>query len=87
MLCIGVSLVTTMNVSLPEEMKRWVEDQSKTGRYGNSSEYLRELIRRDQERQARIRHIQKLIDEGLQSGISESTMADLRELARSDAKT
>jgi len=45
-----------MNVSLPEEMKRWVEDQGKTGRFGNSSDYVRQLIRRDQERQAKIAH-------------------------------
>lgn len=76
-----------MNVSLPDEMKRWVEDQSRTGRFSNASEYMRELIRRDQERQARIAHIQKLIDEGWNSGISESTMADLRASARDKAQT
>lgn len=79
--------MTTMNVSLPDEMKRWVEDQSRTGRFSNASEYMRELIRRDQERQARIAHIQKLIDEGWNSGISESTMADLRASARDKAQT
>lgn len=84
--CIGVSVVTTMNVSLPEE-KTLGRRPEQDGRFGNSSEYLRELIRRDQERQARVLHIQKLIDEGLQSGIGESTMADLRQLARSGAKT
>jgi len=75
--------VTTMNVSLPEEMKRWVEDQGKTGRFGNSSDYVRELIRRDQERQAKIAHLQRLIDEGIHSGVSEMSMADLRKSARS----
>lgn len=79
-----VMAVTTMNVSLPEEMKRWVEEQGKTGRFGNSSDYVRELIRRDQERQARIAHLQALIDEGLHSGVSEMSMADLRKAARSN---
>lgn len=71
-----------MNVSLPEAMKRWVEDQSKSGRFSNSSDYVRDLIRRDQERQARIAHLQKMVDEGLGSGISTSTMADIRKAAR-----
>ena len=74
--------MSTMNVSLPEEMKRWVERQTKSGRFGNSSDYVRDLIRRDQERQAKITHLQQLIDEGLESGVTDSTMADIREAAR-----
>jgi len=81
--CDEVIAVTTMNVSLPAEMKRWVENQGKTGRFGNSSDYVRELIRRDQERQAKIAHLQRLIDEGIRSGVSEMSMADLRKSARS----
>ena len=38
----------TMNISLPDPMKSWVEDQAKSGRYANSSDYVRDLIRRDQ---------------------------------------
>lgn len=79
--------MSTMNVSLPEEMKRWVEEQGKTGRFGNSSDYVRELIRRDQERQTKIAHLQRLIDEGVHSGISESSMADLRKSARNKTRT
>lgn len=82
-----VMAVTTMNVSLPEEMKRWVEEQGKTGRFGNSSDYVRELIRRDQERQAKIAHLQRLIDEGIDSGVSEKSMAELRKSARSKIRT
>lgn len=39
-----------MNVSLPESLKAFVDLQVETGGYGTSSEYIRELIRRDQER-------------------------------------
>ena len=60
--------MATMNVSLPDPMKTWVEAQTKGGRYGNASDYVRDLIRRDQERQLSIAEIQKLVDEGLQSG-------------------
>ena len=40
---------TSLNISLPEPLREWIEAQIKRGRYGNASEYLRELIRRDQE--------------------------------------
>lgn len=60
--------MATMNVSLPDPMKNWVETQAKSGRYGNASDYVRDLIRRDQERQSAIAEIQKLVDEGLSSG-------------------
>ena len=41
--------MATMNVSLPEPLKDWIEAQVKTGRYANVSDYVRDLIRRDQE--------------------------------------
>jgi antitoxin ParD1/3/4 len=80
-------VMSTMNVSLPEEMKRWVEQQTRSGRFGNSSDYVRDLIRRDQERQARIAHLQQLINEGLESGTSDKTMADIRKAARNKLST
>jgi antitoxin ParD1/3/4 len=60
--------MATMNVSLPDRMKEWVEAQAKTGRYSNASDYVRDLIRRDQERQQAIAEIQELITEGIESG-------------------
>ncbi|MCC7142213.1 MAG: type II toxin-antitoxin system ParD family antitoxin [Candidatus Eisenbacteria bacterium] len=56
-----------MNVSLPPPMHSWVEAQIAAGRYGNLSEYVRDLIRRDQERQAEER-LERLLLEGLESG-------------------
>ncbi len=60
--------MATMNVSLPDPMKDWVEGQTKTGRYSNASDYVRDLIRRDQERQMAVAELQALVDEGLASG-------------------
>lgn len=60
--------MATMNVSLPDQMKSWVEAQTRDGRFGNASDYVRDLIRRDQARQQSIREIQSLIDEGVGSG-------------------
>lgn len=40
----------TMNISLPDSLKSFVDEQVSQGGYGTSSEYVRELIRKDQER-------------------------------------
>jgi len=63
--------MATMNVSLPDQMKDWVEAQARTGRYSNASDYVRDLIRRDQERQQAIAEIQELVTEGIESGLAE----------------
>lgn len=60
--------MATMNVSLPDQMKAWVERQTEDGRYSNASDYVRDLIRRDQERREAIAEIQALLDEGVASG-------------------
>ena len=62
--------MATMNVSLPDPMKAWVEAQTQDGRYSNASDYVRDLIRRDQDRQQAIVELQQLVDEGLASGLA-----------------
>jgi antitoxin ParD1/3/4 len=57
----------TMSFALPEAMRSYVDERVRSGQYGNTSEYLRELIRRDQEEQAKKR-LRELIEEGLNSG-------------------
>jgi antitoxin ParD1/3/4 len=42
--------MSTMNISLPEALKSFVDEQVNSRGYGTSSEYVRELIRKDQER-------------------------------------
>lgn len=60
--------MATMNVSLPDEMKEWVEARSASGEYANSSDYVRDLIRHDQQRRKAVTELQMLIDEGIASG-------------------
>ena len=74
--------MATMNISLPDAMKRWVEKQAHTERYSNSSDYVRDLIRRDQEKAAKIAYIQALVDEGLKSGKGTRSMKELKAAAR-----
>ena len=79
--------MTTMNVSLPEPMKQWVEKQARSGRYSNASDYVRDLIRRDQDRAAKIAHMQELVMEGMDSGVGSRTMDELLEDARKQIST
>jgi antitoxin ParD1/3/4 len=79
-------VMATMNVSLPDTMKEWVETQARSGRYGNASDYVRDLIRQDQERADKITAMQRLIDEGLASGVTEDTMDDILAEARRQAR-
>lgn len=60
--------MATMNISLPDQMKAYAEAQARDGRFSNVSDYMRDLIRRDQMRQVAVAEIQALIDEGLASG-------------------
>ncbi|MFN8022081.1 MAG: type II toxin-antitoxin system ParD family antitoxin [Acidimicrobiales bacterium] len=55
--------MSTMNVSLPEELRAYVDAQVEDGRYGSTSEYVRELIRRDQDRQ----RLRSLLEDGARS--------------------
>lgn len=70
--------MATMNISLPDPMKQWAESQADTGRYSNVSDYVRDLIRRDQEAKNKIALMQRRVDEARASGISTETMADIR---------
>ena len=53
-----------MNVSLPESMRRYIDKQVREGGYGTSSEYVRELIRKDQAHQ----RLREALMEGIASG-------------------
>ncbi|RMG32373.1 MAG: type II toxin-antitoxin system ParD family antitoxin [Gammaproteobacteria bacterium] len=79
--------MATMNISLPDAMKQWVERQAHSGRYSNASDYVRDLIRRDQDRAAKIAHMQALIDDGIASGTGNSDMNELRSTARKLAQS
>ena len=66
-------------------MKQWAEQQTNTGRYSNTSDYVRDLIRRDQEQAEKIANMQVLVTQGMESGTGKRTMEELREAARKKA--
>jgi len=73
----------TMNISLPDPLKEFVDHQIAEGRYSSVSEYIRELIRADEKRRAEER-LEALLLEGLETEETELTRADLEEV-RKDA--
>lgn len=78
--------MATMNVSLPDAMKRWVEDQVQTGRYGNASDYVRDLVRRDQDRAEARETLQQMVNDALASGRVQMTRDELLARMRSKAR-
>lgn len=69
--------MATMNVSLPDKMKEWVEAQVGSGRYANVSDYVRDLIRREQDRAGVFEEIQAALDEGDASGYRSYSRAEI----------
>ena len=69
-----------MSFALPESMREYIDQRVSAGNYGNTSEYIRDLVRRDQDEQANKR-LRDLIEEGLTSGPGRRrTKADEKEL-------
>jgi antitoxin ParD1/3/4 len=78
-----------MSFALPEELRAYVDERVRSGDYGNTSEYLRELIRRDRSDQA-VQRLRELVADGLASGegrpLTDDLLAELRrEALGSDA--
>lgn len=71
----------TMNISLPDPLKKFVDQQIDQGRYSSVSEYVRELIRADEKRKAQDQLEARLL-EGLNSPDSELTPAEWAAIRR-----
>jgi antitoxin ParD1/3/4 len=71
----------SMNISLPDPLKRFVDAQIAQGRYSSVSEYVRELIRADEKRKAEEKLEAKFL-EGLNRGESELTAADWSDIRK-----
>jgi len=77
--------MASMNISLPDPMRDWVEQQMKSGRYDNASEYMRDLILTDQDRAYNIAAMQRLVDEAMASEDSAKSLSEIRAIARQQA--
>lgn len=71
--------MATLNVSMPDAMRSWIDEQIQAGQYANASDYIRDLIRHDQ------RHrdaLELALIEGERSGISDQSVTDIARNAK-----
>lgn len=78
--------MATMNVSLPDQMKEWIEAQVRSGRYANVSDFVRDLVRDAQDRQAALEEFDRLVVEAEAGGTSPRSAADILAAAREEAR-
>ena len=64
-------------ITITDQMENWVKQQIDSGRYGNDSEYFRDLIRRDQERLDTEIKLSQLLNEAEASGLSQHSVIDI----------
>lgn len=76
--------MATMTVSLPDPMKTWIENRIQSGEYASSSDYVRDLVRKD--RDYRTATLRSLIDEAEASGISPRSLDEIFAEAREKAR-
>ena len=73
-------------ITLTEQQGEWVKTRIASGDYTNDSEYFRDLIRRDQARNAQLEAVRAALIEGEQSGISPRSADDILQAARARLK-
>ena len=61
-------------ITLSDAQDAWIKAQIARGDFTNDSEYIRDLVRRDQEGQAKLSDLRSAIAEGLESGVSERSL-------------
>ena len=65
------------SITVTDRQEQWIRAQVASGEYGNDREYFRDLIRRDQERNAQFRALKEAIQEGLESGVGDKTVKEI----------
>jgi len=73
-------------ITLTDQQDQWIKAQIEGGDFTNDSEYIRDLVRRDQEQNAKFRALKAAIQEGLDSGVSNKTVGDIWEEAETRYK-
>jgi antitoxin ParD1/3/4 len=78
-----LQIAQRMNISLPDSLREYIDEQVGSGGYGTSSEYVRELIRKDQDR----KRLRAMILDGVTSGLAGRADADYFESLRAHVRT
>ena len=70
---------TRKTITLTDKQDQWIKAQIAAGEYTNDSEYIRDLVRRDQEENAKFQALKLAIQESLNSGVSDKSVTDIME--------
>lgn len=73
-------------ITVTEKNEAWINSRVESGDYGNASEYICDLIRKDQATQSQHVKLAALLQEGLNSGFSERSVLDILEGAKASLK-
>ena len=73
-------------ITLTDKQDQWIKTQIAAGGFTNDSEYIRDLVRRDQEQNAQFLALRQAIEEGLDSRISNTTVGEIWEEAEQRSK-
>ena len=65
------------SITFTQQQDNWIKSQIEEGLYTNDSEYIRDLIRKDQESKQRLSELKLAIQEGIDSGVSNRTIEDI----------
>ena len=65
------------SITFTDTLSNWMQSLVSSGEYANESEYVRELVRRDREKNAKLQALREAIDAGLKSGVSSRSVSDL----------
>lgn len=74
-------------ITLSDNQDAWIKAQIARGAFTNDSEYIRDLVRRDQEGQNKLSDLRDAIAEGLASGVSERSIDDIWAAAEERARS
>ena len=64
-------------ITLSDSQDAWIKSQISRGSFTNDSEYIRDLLRRDQSQENHLANLKQMIAEGLESGLSNKSLDDI----------
>lgn len=69
--------MATMNISLPDTLRDWVDSKVSGGAYATASDFMRALVRDQMERETKLATLRAEIQKGLDSGVSDRSFAEI----------
>jgi len=70
-------LMAQMNISVTDRLKQWADARVASGDYSSASDYVRDLIRRDQEREQKMAELRDALRQGRESGTGTRTLSEI----------